>query len=97
MTAVRGKKKILQNTTSTHQFPGPTSDADSSIIAHTFAFISVYFSQSTLWMVTRCLFSLPDDSILRLLESRKGERETQAFVKKRRQREKQSQEATQTQ
>lgn len=38
-----------------------------------------------------------DDSILRLLESRKGERETQAFVKKRRQREKQSQEATQTQ
>lgn len=42
-------------------------------------------------------FSLPDDSILRLLESRKGERETQAFVKKRRQREKQSQEATQTQ
>ncbi|XP_075889902.1 protein unc-13 homolog D isoform X2 [Nelusetta ayraudi] len=38
-----------------------------------------------------------DDSILTLLESRKGERETQAFVKKRRQREKQSQEATQTQ
>uniref|UniRef100_A0A7N8YBW2 Unc-13 homolog D n=1 Tax=Mastacembelus armatus TaxID=205130 RepID=A0A7N8YBW2_9TELE len=33
-----------------------------------------------------------EDSILRLLESRKGEREAQAFVKKRRQREKQSQE-----
>ncbi|KAM6897701.1 protein unc-13 homolog D [Xenentodon cancila] len=31
-----------------------------------------------------------DDSILKLLESRKGEREVQAFVKKRRQREKQS-------
>uniref|UniRef100_A0A7N6BIQ5 Unc-13 homolog D (C. elegans) n=1 Tax=Anabas testudineus TaxID=64144 RepID=A0A7N6BIQ5_ANATE len=36
-----------------------------------------------------------EDSILRLLESRKGERETQAFVKKRRQREKQSQEGIQ--
>lgn len=36
-----------------------------------------------------------DNSILRLLESRKGDREAQAFVKKRRQREKQSQEATQ--
>ncbi|MEQ2272570.1 hypothetical protein XENORESO_000765 [Xenotaenia resolanae] len=36
-----------------------------------------------------------EDSILKLLESRKGEREAQAFVKKRRQREKQSQEATQ--
>ncbi|XP_041830237.1 protein unc-13 homolog D [Melanotaenia boesemani] len=36
-----------------------------------------------------------EDSILRLLESRKGEREAQAFVKKRRQREKQSQEGTQ--
>ncbi|XP_034050433.1 protein unc-13 homolog D [Thalassophryne amazonica] len=36
-----------------------------------------------------------DDNILRLLESRKGEQETQAFVKKRRQREKQSQEAIQ--
>ncbi|XP_029977262.1 protein unc-13 homolog D [Sphaeramia orbicularis] len=36
-----------------------------------------------------------DDSILRLLESRKGEREAQAFVKKRRQREKQSQEGIQ--
>ncbi|XP_069563579.1 protein unc-13 homolog D isoform X1 [Brachyistius frenatus] len=35
------------------------------------------------------------DSILRLLESRRGEREAQAFVKKRRQREKQSQEAVQ--
>ncbi|KAM4623513.1 protein unc-13 homolog D [Polymixia lowei] len=33
-----------------------------------------------------------DDCILKLLESRKGEREAQAFVKKRRQREKQSQE-----
>nr|XP_020481010.1 protein unc-13 homolog D isoform X1 [Monopterus albus] len=33
-----------------------------------------------------------EDSILRILESRKGEREAQAFVKKRRQREKQSQE-----
>uniref|UniRef100_A0A3B5ACK4 Unc-13 homolog D n=1 Tax=Stegastes partitus TaxID=144197 RepID=A0A3B5ACK4_9TELE len=33
-----------------------------------------------------------EDSILRLLESRKGEREAQGFVKKRRQREKQSQE-----
>uniref|UniRef100_A0A3Q3VX94 Uncharacterized protein n=1 Tax=Mola mola TaxID=94237 RepID=A0A3Q3VX94_MOLML len=32
----------------------------------------------------------PNDSILRLLESRKGERDTQAFVKKRRQREKKS-------
>lgn len=38
----------------------------------------------------------PEDSILKLLESRKGEREAQAFVKKRRQREKQSQEGTQT-
>ncbi|KAM7371204.1 hypothetical protein PAMP_010695 [Pampus punctatissimus] len=36
-----------------------------------------------------------DDSILKLLESRKGEREAQAFVKKRRQREKQSQEGIQ--
>ncbi|XP_062298549.1 protein unc-13 homolog D [Scomber scombrus] len=36
-----------------------------------------------------------DDSILKLLESRKGEREAQAFVKKRRQREKQSQEEIQ--
>lgn len=36
-----------------------------------------------------------EDSILRLLESRKGEREAQAFVKKRRQREKQSQERIQ--
>ncbi|XP_035516807.1 protein unc-13 homolog D [Morone saxatilis] len=36
-----------------------------------------------------------EDSILRLLESRKGEREAQAFVKKRRQREKQSQEGIQ--
>ncbi|XP_070707501.1 protein unc-13 homolog D [Pempheris klunzingeri] len=36
-----------------------------------------------------------EDSILRLLESRKGEREAQAFVKKRRQREKQSQEGVQ--
>ncbi|XP_054592460.2 protein unc-13 homolog D isoform X2 [Nothobranchius furzeri] len=34
-----------------------------------------------------------EDSILKLLESRKSEREAQAFVKKRRQREKQSQEA----
>ncbi|XP_037547122.1 protein unc-13 homolog D [Nematolebias whitei] len=33
-----------------------------------------------------------EDNILKLLESRKGEREAQAFVKKRRQREKQSQE-----
>ncbi|XP_035468470.2 protein unc-13 homolog D isoform X2 [Scophthalmus maximus] len=33
-----------------------------------------------------------EDSILRLLESRKGERDAQAFVKKRRQREKKSQE-----
>ncbi|CAB1311816.1 unnamed protein product [Coregonus sp. 'balchen'] len=33
-----------------------------------------------------------DDSILKLLESRRGEREAQVFVKKRRQREKQSQE-----
>uniref|UniRef100_A0A3Q1FZD1 Unc-13 homolog D (C. elegans) n=1 Tax=Acanthochromis polyacanthus TaxID=80966 RepID=A0A3Q1FZD1_9TELE len=32
----------------------------------------------------------PNDSILRLLESRRGEREAQGFVKKRRQREKQS-------
>ncbi len=37
----------------------------------------------------------PEDSLLRLLESRKGEREAQAFVKKRRQREKQSQEGIQ--
>ncbi|XP_070975559.1 protein unc-13 homolog D-like isoform X1 [Oncorhynchus clarkii lewisi] len=36
-----------------------------------------------------------DDSILKLLESRKGEREAQLFVKKRRQREKQSQEGKQ--
>ncbi|XP_028263625.1 protein unc-13 homolog D isoform X2 [Parambassis ranga] len=36
-----------------------------------------------------------EDSILKLLESRKGEREAQAFVKKRRQREKQSQEGVQ--
>ncbi|XP_010890199.1 protein unc-13 homolog D [Esox lucius] len=36
-----------------------------------------------------------DDSILKLLESRKGEREAQVFVKKRRQREKQSQEGKQ--
>uniref|UniRef100_A0A3B3WM14 Unc-13 homolog D (C. elegans) n=1 Tax=Poecilia mexicana TaxID=48701 RepID=A0A3B3WM14_9TELE len=36
-----------------------------------------------------------EDSILKLLESRRGEREAQAFVKKRRQREKQSQEAAQ--
>ncbi|KAM9837405.1 protein unc-13 homolog D [Aulostomus maculatus] len=36
-----------------------------------------------------------EDGILRLLESRRGERETQAFVKKRRQREKQSQEGNQ--
>ncbi|KAM7382119.1 hypothetical protein PAMA_012811 [Pampus argenteus] len=36
-----------------------------------------------------------DDGILRLLESRRGEREAQAFVKKRRQREKQSQEGIQ--
>ncbi|XP_072229595.1 protein unc-13 homolog D [Leuresthes tenuis] len=35
------------------------------------------------------------DSILRLLESRRGEREVQAFVKKRRQREKQSREGIQ--
>lgn len=34
----------------------------------------------------------PEDSILMLLESRRGEREAQAYVKKRRQREKQSQE-----
>ncbi|CAG02572.1 unnamed protein product, partial [Tetraodon nigroviridis] len=33
-----------------------------------------------------------EDSLLRLLESRKGDRQTQAFVKKRRQRERQSQE-----
>ncbi|KAG8008953.1 Protein unc-13-like protein D [Nibea albiflora] len=38
-----------------------------------------------------------EDSILKLLESRRGEREAQAFVKKRRQREKQSQEAVQPQ
>uniref|UniRef100_A0A667ZQK3 Unc-13 homolog D n=1 Tax=Myripristis murdjan TaxID=586833 RepID=A0A667ZQK3_9TELE len=37
-----------------------------------------------------------DDGILKLLESRKGDREAQAFVKKRRQREKQSQEGIQT-
>uniref|UniRef100_A0A669D7Y5 Unc-13 homolog D (C. elegans) n=1 Tax=Oreochromis niloticus TaxID=8128 RepID=A0A669D7Y5_ORENI len=37
-----------------------------------------------------------DNNILRLLESRKGDREAQAFVKKRRQREKQSQEAIQS-
>ncbi|XP_061823192.1 protein unc-13 homolog D isoform X1 [Nerophis lumbriciformis] len=37
----------------------------------------------------------PNDNILRLLESRKGEKETQAFVKKRRQREKQSKEGSQ--
>ncbi|XP_029620589.1 protein unc-13 homolog D [Salmo trutta] len=36
-----------------------------------------------------------DDSILKLLESRRGEREAQLFVKKRRQREKQSQEGKQ--
>uniref|UniRef100_A0A8C7M723 Unc-13 homolog D n=1 Tax=Oncorhynchus kisutch TaxID=8019 RepID=A0A8C7M723_ONCKI len=36
-----------------------------------------------------------DDSILKLLESRRGEREAQVFVKKRRQREKQSQEEKQ--
>eukprot|EP00064_Thunnus_orientalis_P013547 superscaffoldBa00002221_g13586 len=36
-----------------------------------------------------------DDSILKLLESRKGERDAQAFVKKRRQREKQSLEGIQ--
>ncbi|XP_071763861.1 protein unc-13 homolog D [Centroberyx gerrardi] len=36
-----------------------------------------------------------DDGILKLLESRKGERDAQAFVKKRRQREKQSQEGIQ--
>ncbi|KAM3859899.1 protein unc-13 homolog D [Diretmus argenteus] len=36
-----------------------------------------------------------DDSILKLLESRKGDREAQVFVKKRRQREKQSKEAIQ--
>ncbi|KAK6301817.1 hypothetical protein J4Q44_G00278700 [Coregonus suidteri] len=36
-----------------------------------------------------------DDSILKLLESRRGEREAQVFVKKRRQREKQSQEGKQ--
>uniref|UniRef100_A0A4W5R3S5 Unc-13 homolog D n=1 Tax=Hucho hucho TaxID=62062 RepID=A0A4W5R3S5_9TELE len=36
-----------------------------------------------------------DDSILKLLESRRGEREAQRFVKKRRQREKQSQEGKQ--
>ncbi|XP_054623241.1 protein unc-13 homolog D isoform X1 [Dunckerocampus dactyliophorus] len=36
-----------------------------------------------------------EDNILRLLESRKSERETQAFVKKRRQREKQSKEGSQ--
>ncbi|XP_060883777.1 protein unc-13 homolog D [Labrus mixtus] len=36
-----------------------------------------------------------EDAILRLLESRKGERETQAFIKKRRLREKQSQEGIQ--
>ncbi|XP_049615716.1 protein unc-13 homolog D isoform X1 [Syngnathus scovelli] len=37
----------------------------------------------------------PDDNILKMLESRKGEREIQAFVKKRRQREKQSREQSQ--
>ncbi|XP_031609178.1 protein unc-13 homolog D [Oreochromis aureus] len=37
-----------------------------------------------------------DNNILRLLESRKGDREAQAFVKKRRQREKQSQETIQS-
>ncbi|XP_039892663.1 protein unc-13 homolog D [Simochromis diagramma] len=37
-----------------------------------------------------------DNNILRLLESRKGDREAQAFAKKRRQREKQSQEAIQS-
>ncbi|KAJ7987859.1 hypothetical protein DPEC_G00330930 [Dallia pectoralis] len=36
-----------------------------------------------------------DDSILKLLETRKGEREAQVFVKKRRQKEKQSQEGKQ--
>ncbi|KAA8581100.1 hypothetical protein FQN60_002681 [Etheostoma spectabile] len=36
-----------------------------------------------------------EDSILRLLESRRGERDAQAYVKKRRQREKQSQEGIQ--
>ncbi|XP_017271621.1 protein unc-13 homolog D isoform X2 [Kryptolebias marmoratus] len=37
-----------------------------------------------------------EDSILKLLESRRGDREAQAFVKKRRQREKQSQEGVQS-
>lgn len=59
-------------------------------IGHILEF-TLYAPKCTVAVCLMCV-CVPDDSILRLLESRRGEKDVQVFVRKRRQREKQSQE-----